>query len=136
MAQVFKRFSSIKYLYKSENIYNLKQKDIESMSAIGIDFLENAAALRGYLAIEQKPIAPAKESPNKGKKEEKKDKNDDDFDLFGDDDGAQAEAKKVAEQKKAEAGKKKKVVIAKSIIIFDVKVNFTFYFLGFCSILH
>lgn len=49
-------------------------------------------------------------------------KADDELDLFGDDDDETAEdLKKIAEKSK-EGAKKKKVVIAKSIVIFDVKV--------------
>ena len=56
-----------------------------------------------------------------------------DLDLFGEDPEAEKEAKELAEKKKAEVEakkkeaeekkkKKKKVVIAKSIVVFDVKV--------------
>lgn len=70
---------------------------------------------------DEKKAAPPKgkepAAPAKAEEEE--------VDLFGDDDAAGAEeAKKLAEEqkKKLEEGKKKKQVIAKTIVIFDVKV--------------
>ncbi len=66
----------------------------------------------------------AKVEKKEEKKVEKK-KEDDDIDLFGDDNEEdKAALAKVAEKQKAEQEKKKekKVVIAKSIIVFDVKV--------------
>ena len=56
---------------------------------------------------------------------------DNELDLFGDDPQAEEEAKKLAEEKKAEVEKKKKEAeekkkkkkpVAKSIVVFDVKV--------------
>ena len=61
-----------------------------------------------------------------GKKEEKKDeKKGEEVDLFGDeeeDEAEKARLEKIKAAKKDEAAKKKKEVVARSIIIFDVKV--------------
>jgi elongation factor 1-beta len=68
--------------------------------------------------------AEKKEEKKEEKKVEKK-KEEDDIDLFGDDNEEdKAVLAKVAEKQKAEQEKKKekKAVIAKSIIVFDVKV--------------
>ncbi|CAD8203223.1 unnamed protein product [Paramecium pentaurelia] len=80
-------------------------------------------------AAAPKKEAPKKEEPKKEapKKEEPKKAADDDVDLFGDDDvdpEAEKKAKALAEQKKQEAlaKKNKPKPVAKTIVIFEVKI--------------
>ena len=64
---------------------------------------------------QDQPKQPEKAAPKKAD-------DDDDVDLFGDDDEDDEAAKKALEEQKKKNQSKKKVVIAKSLIIFDVKV--------------